>query len=112
MDNALVTSTLLLFVVLALCLWPLRSRLIPERVMPFAELSEAAQQALLRRKLRFRTAAVCLFTLAILALFVASPRGIVLLFVFGGFLCQHQVYCLRRRYPMSVSAGFRPPPHL
>ncbi|MDR0338897.1 MAG: hypothetical protein LBH65_01315 [Desulfovibrio sp.] len=109
MDSALIASTLLLFLISGLFAWFFRARLIPGLVMPFDGLNEAARQALLRRKFRFRTAALGLFVLAALTLFTAFPRGVTLLFVLGGFYCQYRVFRLRRRYPMSVGAGTPPP---
>lgn len=109
MDRAFLSSCLLLLILLGLCLWSVRSFLIPEQCMPFAGLSKERQADLLKRKFRFRAAALGLFALAALSLFSACPRGLTVLAVVIGFFFQYRVFRLRRRYPVGPNVEIRFP---
>lgn len=108
MNDPLFRAGLLLLLVLTCCLWCARAHLIPKRITPFAQLDAQTRQTVLRRKFRFRAAAVFLFTLAGLSLFSPLPKGVTLSALLGGFYCQYRVFRLRRRYPVIFTAGVLP----
>ena len=79
-----------------------RSRL-PGMVRPFAELPEHERRRITKQKFSLRCAALAFFALAALLLFTGMPRGGTVFAAVLGFLCQYNVFRLRRKYPVQAS---------
>ena len=105
MDNGLFTACVLLGTLVAGLLYYFVMSRLPSVVKPYAELPEAEQRRVTQQKFFLRCAALAFFALAVLLLFTGMPRGSTVLTVALGFLCQYNVFRLRRKYPVR-------PPHL
>lgn len=102
MDRGLLTSCILLGTLAALLLYYLIKARLPAMITLYSDLPEEEKQRVTKQKLVFRSASLIFFLLAAVLLLTPLPRGAVLLAVLPGFLCQYQVACLRRKYPIRA----------
>ena len=112
MDKGLMTASILLGLVAAVLLYHLAKSRLPAMVRPYAELPESEQQRVTKQKLFLRCAALAFFGLAVILLFTGMPRGSTVLAAVLGFLCQYNVFRLRRKYPIRAALLVKTPDDL
>ena len=103
MDKGVMTASILLGLLAAWLLWHFAKSRLPAVVRPYSELPESEQRRITKQKFSLRCAALAFFGLAVLLLFTGMPRGSTVLAAILGFLCQYNVFRLRRKYPMRAA---------
>ena len=98
-DKGFLSACILLGLIAAGLIYHVAKSRLPGMVMPFASLPKAEQQKVAKQKLSLRCAALAFFILAAVLLFTGMPRGSTVLAAVLGFICQYNVFCLRRKYP-------------
>ena len=106
------TASILLGLLAAGLLYHFAKSRPPAMVMPYSELSEAEQRRVTKQKFSLRCAALAFFGLAVLLLFTGMPRGSTVLAAILGFLCQYNVFRLRRKYPIRPAHQAKTPDDL
>ena len=103
MDKGFLSACILLGLLAAGLVYYVVKSWLPAMIMPFASLPEAERQKVQKQKFFLRCAALAFFILAAVLLFTGMPRGSTALAAVLGFVCQYNVFCLRRKYPVRDS---------